>query len=270
MINAIAFSKDRACQLHLLISSLEKNAKNIFELKIIYTYSNEEFEKGYEKLIEMYPEIKWFKQSDNFKQDVLTNLETEHKYSCFFTDDDILYRPIKEEEMTSKLEENNDAFCFSGRLGLNTTKCYTMNCDNVLKPEYEDDKFIKWDWKVHFMDSGYPLSLDFHVFRTNEITKLTKKVSFTNPNTFEEGLQMFDGFPKTKMWAYKHSSLVGVPVNIVNDTHPNLNGQNHSISTESLNDKFLNGEIIDYDNLDFENITGCHQEIKYKFKECNK
>jgi hypothetical protein len=52
-INSIIFSKDRASQLHLLINSLYKNAPGIFNLNVLYTFSNEDFEKGYEKLKEI-------------------------------------------------------------------------------------------------------------------------------------------------------------------------------------------------------------------------
>lgn len=261
MINSIVFSKDRAAQLNLLLNSIEKNAKNIFELRIIYTSSNEEFKKGYEKLIEMYPEAKWFEQSDDFKRDVMTNLETDNKHTCFFTDDDIIYRTITEDDLISKLEENDNTFCFSTRLGLNTTRCYTMNSDNVIKPEYQDDKFISWDWKVHYLDFGYPLSVDGHVFRTNEIMKLTKKVKFENPNTYEASLQMFDGFPKSKMWAYKESALVNSPSNVVQEVYPNRKGEEHGISAKELNDAFLSGSEIILEEMDFTNIIGCHQEL---------
>jgi hypothetical protein len=263
MINGIVFSKDRACQLKLLIDSIEKNAKNIFELKVIYTYTNPEYEKGYEKLINQYPEVKWVRESSNFKQDVLSSIEnTDSNYTCFFTDDDIIYRTLKEEDLTRHLEEDKDAFCFSTRLGLNTNKCYTMNCDNVIRPSFEDDTFISWDWKVHYMDFGYPLSVDGHIFRTKEIFKLTKKVNFSNPNTYEASLQMFDNFPRNKMWSYKHSALVNSPSNIVQNTFQNRKGETHGVSTKDLNDAFLSGGFIELDKIDFSNIVGCHQELE--------
>ena len=148
MINSIVFSKDRAAQLDLLLKSIGKNAKDIFQLKVIYASSEISFEKGYEKLIDKYPEVKWMKESSNFKEDVLSAIDnTESEYTCFFTDDDIVYRKINEEDLTSKLKEDKDAFCFSTRLGKNTVKCYTMNADNVIKPHHEDDKFICWNWR---------------------------------------------------------------------------------------------------------------------------
>ena len=268
MINGIIFSKDRAAQLDLLVKSIDKNAKDIFELKVIYTYSNEEFEKGYEKVIERYPQVKWVKQTDNFKEDVimcLTNTECEH--TTFFTDDDIIYRKVEENDLVKNIVEDKDCFCFSMRLGKNVNWCYTMHCDNVLKEDFEDDKFIRWNWHVHYMDFAYPLSVDGHIFRTNEITKLTKKVQFHNPNSFEASLQIFQNFPKKNMWAYKHSVLVNTPSNIVQSTFPNTHAKQHGVTAKELNDKFLAGSVILLDEIDFSEIKGCHQELELPMSE---
>jgi len=262
MINSIVFSKDRAAQLDLLIRSIKKNSDSVFDLKVLFTYSNEKFKEGYDKLQTIYPEIKWIKESNNFKQDVATELEnTEHRYSCFFTDDDILYREVTEEDMISKLEEDAKAFCFSTRLGMNTTKCYTMRCDNVIIPLFQDEKYIQWDWHLHYADFHYPLSVDGHIFRTDEILKLTKKVSFTNPNTYEANLQIFDNFPRNHMWAFSNSVLVNSPSNIVQNTFQNRQGESFGVSVQSLNDDFLSGRLIDLESIDFSNIEGCHQEL---------
>jgi len=112
------------------------------------------------------------------------------------------------------------------------------------------------------MDFGYPLSVDGHIFRTKEILKLTKKVSFSNPNTYEASLQIFDNFPRNKMWSYKHSVLVNSPSNIVQSTFQNRKGETYGISTKDLNDAFLSGRFIELDKIDFSNIVGCHQELE--------
>ena len=52
------------------LRKIEKNAKNVFSIKVIYTTSNPEFEKGYEKLIEKYPEAKWIRET-NFREQTL-------------------------------------------------------------------------------------------------------------------------------------------------------------------------------------------------------
>ncbi len=266
MINGIVFSKDRAAQLKLFLDSVEKNANGVFSLSVIYTYSNNEFEQGYEKLIEQFPEIKWIREVE-FRNQTLNAIENSlFDYTCFFTDDDIIYKKVEESEMVSKLEEDNDTFCFSMRLGLNTNKCYTMRCDNVIMPDYEDEKFIKWNWTVHYMDFGYPLSVDGHIFRTKEIYKLSKKVMFQNPNTFEAALQMFSNYPRKTMWSYKESRLVNSPSNVVQNVFPNREGEFHGISPKELNDEFLSGKQISLNDIDFSNIVGCHQELDLQIK----
>ncbi len=46
-------SKDRVCQLDLLLRSMQENLPNInFNITILYTYSNEDYKNGYFKLME--------------------------------------------------------------------------------------------------------------------------------------------------------------------------------------------------------------------------
>jgi hypothetical protein len=268
MINAIAFSKDRACQLELLLYTIKKNAPGVFNVNVIYTFSNEEFKKGYDVVKEKYPEFNFVQQTDNFKDDTLKLLNSSYEFTTFFTDDDIIYKPIKSsEEIENLIKSDEDVFCFSLRLGENVTYCYTMNCENILKnQEVIEEKFIKWNWAVHYVDFGYPLSVDGHIFRTKEILKLVRNTPFHSPNTLEGNLQTFDNFPREKMVAYKTNVLVNTPNNIVNNTHPNLNGQKFAMSAKALNDKLLSGETLEFEAMDFSNIVGCHQELEFKFK----
>ena len=115
------------------------------------------------------------------------------------------------------------------------------------------------------MDFGYPLSVDGHVFRTKDIMKLSKALNFANPNTYEAALQVYDTFPRNMMESYKHSKLVGIPVNVVQNVYPNKKGEKFGISAKELNDKFLADQFVDINKMDFSDIIGCHQEIEYKF-----
>lgn len=270
MINAICYSKDRASQLRLLLDSIHKNAPNVFNVNVLYQATNRNFLDAYNKLINenILPNINWV-QEQEFKVQNISLLESDLSYTCFFTDDDIIYQPINEQEIANCLENDDDVFCFSLRLGKNITVCYTQNSGNVLIPLEESDTIVKWDWTVHYMDFGYPLSVDGHVFRTDDIKSLSNKVPYVNPNTFEAALQIFDNYPKTKMAAFVHSKLVNTPVNIVQNVFQNRKGEKYGISTEELNKKYLNDEVIDYDAIDFSNIIGCHQELKLPFKKIN-
>ena len=266
-IKSIIFSKDRASQLHLLLSSIDKNAKGIFDLNILYTYSNEEFKQGYDKLIELCKLNDWqvnFIKEVSFKEDLMKLFNMSFPYTCFFTDDDVLFENVDQETIERSLN-NEEVFCFSMRLGKNTRYCYSMSQENKIVVSQENENTIVWDWQKSWYDFGYPLSVDGHVFRTKEVFKLSKAIAFNSPNTYEGGLQIYETFPRPMMESYKESKLVGVPINIVNNTHPNLNGQKFGISAKELNDKFLNNHFVDFINMDFSNVIGAHQEIEYKF-----
>lgn len=263
MINAIIFSKDRACQLSLLLESIQRHAHDKFNLSVVYKSSSKEFEEGYDIAKTLYP-INWIKETNDFKQDVLNLMSSNFEFTCFLVDDDVFYGDVIGDP-TSQMTD--DVFCFSLRLGENVNFCYTMNSPNKLMVHESEGEFIKWDWTKHYLDFGYPLSLDGHIFRTSDIKKLVNKTKFSNPNLLEGNLQMFDNFPKEFMVAYKQNKLVGIPNNRVNDTHPNLNGQQFGISAKELNDRFIGGEKIDLLRLDCKNVSGCHQEINYVFKK---
>lgn len=270
MINAIIFSKDRAQQTRLLLESIQRNCPTLLNLNVIYTFSNEEFEKGYEKLKneDCAKGVNFVLQSDNFKQDTLTLLDSEYEYSCFLTDDDIVYDKIEEEDIIEAMQDQK-VLCFSMRMGVNTQFCYMMNGPNKLYGETYNDKgnVFKVDWKLSYLDFSYPFSVDFHVFRTKEILKLSNKVAFTNPNTYEAALQIFGDFPKNLMACYKQSKIVNTPINMVQNVFTNNRKANQfHYDVNDLNIKYLNGEIIDYDKLDFSNIIGCHQELSFNFK----
>ncbi len=266
-INSIIFSKDRASQLHLLLNSIYKNAPYLFNLNVLYTSSSQEFEKGYDILKDMCKTNLWnvnFVKESNFKEDLINLIKSDYKYTTFFTDDDVLFGEIDYATIENSLS-NEDVFCFSLRLGRNTTFCYTMSVPNQIVVSKEADNTVAWDWQKSWYDFGYPLSVDGHVFRTKEITKLSKSLNFKSPNTYEGSLQIYETFPRHLMESYKHSKLVGNPVNIVNDSHPNLNGQKYKFDIKDLNQKFTNGVLICLEDMDFSNIIGAHQEIEYKF-----
>ena len=69
------------------------------------------------------------------------------------------------------------------------------------------------------------------------------------------------------MVSYKHSKMVNLPINRVNDVFKNRFGTVVNISEKELNDKFLNGEIIDYEKMDYSNVNSCHVELPLIFKK---
>jgi hypothetical protein len=105
-ITTIIFSKNRACQLELLLRTLN------LQSKVIYTY-DEEFKSGYDKLILMYPNVEFILQT-NFKQQVIENLG---KYTLFLVDDDIMIESFDENcREFQEFKNDQNIICLSLRL----------------------------------------------------------------------------------------------------------------------------------------------------------
>jgi hypothetical protein len=268
-INAIVFSTDRAAQLNILLESILKNADDVFKLTVLFVATDDTFMESYKRVIsdERYSEISFIEATD-LKSQVIEALNSGEKYSCFFLDDDIIYKPISFSEIENTIDSDEDLVCFSLRLGKNTTFCYTLGTDNVMHDIETNENIMKWDWSLHYLDFGYPFSMDGHIYRTKDILKLTKKSDFSGGvDGFE--MSLFDyaeNFPRTKMASFIHSALVGVPIGRVqvslDDESAILRKQSKANSLrKQMNDKFLNNNFINLESIDFSGVNGCHQEL---------
>jgi hypothetical protein len=274
LLNGIIFSKDRPMQLHLLLESILLNFNvEDYTLNILYKASNDEYNRGYNMIRDLYPQFK-YKKEKSFKNDVLS-LFNDSKYTTFFTDDDIIYKSFKlNNDELHNIFMLTEANCFSLRLGLNTVNCYTMQRLNKLNNYNTHNFYFDIDliepvisWKVldGINDYAYPMSLDGHIFKTEYIKNLCEILEYNNPNLFEAFLSNFTK-PEMIISSYKHSKLVNIPINRVQETFKNLSGMKHSYSSEDLNEMYLDGLILNLEKMNFNEINGCHQEIQPFFK----
>jgi hypothetical protein len=274
MLNVIIFSKNRAMQLDLLLQSILLNFNvEDYTLNILYKSSNDEYNRGYNTIRDLYPQFK-YKKEESFKQDLLS-LFNDSKYTVFLTDDDIIYQSFKlnNDELHNIFMLTN-ANCFSLRLGLNTKHCYTQQKLNSLE-EFKTHNFyydtdliepvISWKVGDGTNDYSYPMSVDGHIFKTEYIKNLCEILEYGNPNFFEAMLSNF-GRNEMIISSYKNSKLVNSPINRVQETFKNLSGMKYSYSSEDLNEMYLDGLILNLEKMNFNEITGCHQEIQPIFK----
>ena len=147
MIKMIVTSKNRACQLDLCLKTLEVNAKGIFDITVIYDYSNEDFKEGYKKLISLNKSIDWVEQKgQDFKKLILNAFDKKFRYTIgpCCSDDEIIYQKIDEKEIEKQMTD--DVLGFYLGLGTNTVYSYMHRKDNAM-PRFENlGKFVKWDW----------------------------------------------------------------------------------------------------------------------------
>jgi hypothetical protein len=257
-VNTIVFSRDRAMQLDAFIRSVRRFAPGLMpNLSIVYAATAEDFRKGYEVLQREASDVYW-RSEDDFRSDVRALVGT-HDYVVFNTDDDLYYK------RTDRFYLDEETACFSFRLGLNTVYCYPLDQEErVSEPELHRTWFA-WRWVDQSVGTlGYPLALNGHVFRANELKEWLYEIEFSNPNELESALQQFLIETRPKIAAFRHSRLVNVPANLVNETHPNRNWGVYTL--DELNKRFLAGERIEIEAMDFAHVHAAHEEIPYVFR----
>jgi len=246
-ISVTVVSKNRAMQLEALLRSMRRFALDLWPPTVIYTSSTSDYSRGYEILQAEYI-CNWIRQGPDFKKDILSAVDQNKLFACWFVDDDIFYRSLP--DFKARLFESGSGYAYAPRLGKNCTYCY-----NVDKPQLEGT-----------LDFGSTLSLDGHIYWTKEILPRVKSISFTNPNELEHYLCISspDSAHEFKLLYEECNCLVGIPHNRVQDQFPNRTSG--GVSAKELNDRFLAGERIDLDAMNFSGVKGVHWPVKYEFK----
>jgi hypothetical protein len=265
----IIFSKNRACQLNLLLDSIKNNAPLLFD-KINVLYKAEDgYTLGYLKLKEKFKTIN-FHSEENFRRDLFKLIDDDIETTTFMVDDAVVFRKIMARKIDIIKPVVNDYVIFSLRLGENCTYSHPANINYSLGVHEINGEYLIFDYtKQQTGDFRYPLSTDGHIFNTKLIKDLLIEIDFNNPNTLEAYLQRFvmsNSIPKT-IKCFRESKLVSIPANLVNNTFKNRHGLEHYMSEKELEEKFISGETIDLSALDFNMVNGPHKEIKYIFKK---
>ena len=216
-IETLIFSKNRACQLELLLRSLNIPAV------VLYTCDSE-FERGYEKLIGMYPEVEFILQTD-FKIQVM-DFVRRGEYVLFLTDDDVMVEDFVE---------------FDG-FGDDV-----VSMSLALHPRFGN----KWEWKEHHGSKwlvrlwGYPMSIGSCIFKSKDILPIIENDDVPNPNHLERILNA--NIPdKPFMMCADAMKIVNNAANQVQtEFHCNVSG----VTAEELEELFLNGGRISLEDI---------------------
>ncbi len=281
-ISVVIWSHDRAMQLHSLISSLAKFTNPLFQLNVIWSFSNHEFGEGYELCFnhldeQDIPIVSEYKgdEFEKYSKLFLSDKNNQSEFVSLMCDDNILFRPcmINDDNINEIFEAWDDnILCFSPRLGLNTIlqNCYNGQYQPPLKNYIElNNDMIAWDYQKipPTLNYGYVYSTDGHIYRRNELWEIVKNLSFSNTSALEGGLYTYASKQtKSLLASHKHSVQVNLPINQILQQSAATYGHFHPYSKEELNKLFLQGKTIDLHNMNFDNIIACHQELELKFK----
>jgi hypothetical protein len=258
-IQCIVFSRDRAMQLDAFLESVSRWSPDLFSsVTVLYRATTDSFDHAYETLAADRAAIRWTREW-SFRDDLI-ELVGDDPLTVFHTDDDAYFRTPEPFELRT------DEVCFSLRLGLNTTYSYSLGVEQRLIGAAEKSTRLSWDWRSQCPgELGYPLAVNGHVFRTSEVVGWLRAEQYANPNELESRLQYRNPYVRPRMASLRHSCVVSIPANLVNETNVNRHG--NLATPEELNERFLRGERIDVVAMDFSVVRSAHQEIAFAFRD---
>lgn len=242
MINIIIFSKDRACQLELLLRSMKIFffEHKICKVSILYKYSDERFKAGYNSVKYLHPEYYYVQEiGGGFKAQVGSLMDEQYPLTMFLVDDIVFkdYFFIRSEEMKLFISQE-DIACLSLRMCPRINYCYTEKRPTPPPVVSEEGK---WRWPGLLGDWGYPNSVDGCIYKTHKIIHMIRTMSYHNPNTFEGTWAHFPPQDQPYMVCFKESKIVNNPINKVQTANANHCG---GVSARFINEQFLSGKVI--------------------------
>jgi len=262
-INIIIPSKNRACQLDLMLRTFYKYFKLDYDLTVIYTTSTVEHEEGYRILKDIYPTINFIKETF-LKENIIDCIENNlNPFVAFLSDDIIFIRPIEESIFTKRFEENTDIFCLVFRNGATRLKNFNTDEDLIEIPEI--NSWGEYNWKEatsHFWNTSQLLV--GHITRRLELLEIIKNCNFSTPNELEE---RFVNYPiKKNINICIEHCLIELCINTV-QAHPDISYYFHSIPAYFLNEYWVDGLYMDLDETQYCGDYSRIKEIDFKWRQ---
>ena len=257
MIDIVIFSKNRPMQLFALLDSMSKltDHEKAANITVVYKY-DEKYVPAIEQIKQEFSKFS-FKEQANFKNDVTNVLASTFNRFCTFLVDDIVFKePISFANVCQLLETNSSVLNFSMRMGTHLNFCYPINSPQPIPDGMIQNGMFVWQWRNAQGDWGYPLSLDGHVFRKNDITRWISRIEFSNPNQLEDRMQIakMENL-ETHCVCTTTSCIVNLPINRVQDEYKNRCGDE---DPEVLLGLWNEGKRINIDAILGLNNTSAH------------
>jgi len=265
-LECIIFSKDRALQLHALLSSYFEHVQDQVPIHILYRSSSAPHRKAYDEVFVLFNSgIQTVRRETDFREDLLGIMESMKSSKVMFLVDDILFiNPI---ELGGFARLPSQIFVPSLRLGNQISFSYVYQKPLPLPifiPDILDDNNkLCWIWEQGEMDWAFPLSLDGHIFSRQEIIIMIKNFGFSSPNSLERIMQQFEGIYKKRYGVCPlQSVIVNIPCNRVKADYDYHHGNIHQ---NFLLKKWEEGLQMNYEKLYHWNNQGVHEEIPIEF-----
>lgn len=221
MINFLVFSRNRPMQLHALLSSFVEYVSGNYTLTVLHRY-DEKYKSSLEEVKKEFKSIN-FVEENNFEKQTKDLLKGE--LFSFLVDDIIFKDKLDLNFISHVMSGNQQILCFSLRMGLHLKYCYMLNKKQIIPHGMTQGELFVWNWRDAELDWGYPLSVDGHIFRTEDVRNWLRHLTFKNPNQLEDSLQSIKFHYKINdnCICFHRSKIVNIPVNRVQDEYKNRN-----------------------------------------------
>jgi len=279
MLNCLIFSKDRACQLDLLLRSIYDNFTELKNIGILYKYSDNYFKIGYDKIISKYPNLNWINEN-NFVNDFRNYVNNiKEQYSLILVDDEVIIRNFPISGFLDFLKFDK-LHCISLRMHPTLNYSYPSKTHSDPPRYFEtyhsinsNQQAYSWNWKQYLIDSkieysdwSYPSCINTHIYTTILLKNILKRISFNNPNTLESGMHQLKWNFNEKILFFEKAKTLSIPNNLTQTVFKNVCGNKEDYSLKSLNEKFINNFVISTKNLYNLDVNSCHFEVDYLFE----
>jgi len=282
MISLAVFSKNRPMQLWAFLESL-KNASYISDVTVIYTYDDDAFSSGYEKVQEHYNHVFFIKEKpdrESWKNTILTLVGSFNEYFCWATDDSLFYKPsILSQDKLDWVFKEKKALSLNLRVGENIKWQNHWYAEKTPQIEVLDrfEDLMVWD--------AEPLGTqnDFGRVLQNDCSIMSRDL-YLERLLIEDhwyrgkGCRGLDNiaqsggiFSPRFATSFNESVYVNIPVNLVHlldDGRLYADNYSRFINQDIfyLQEKFDEGLRIDWEKIDFTGLDCARKEVVYDYK----
>jgi hypothetical protein len=247
--SGIVFSRDRALQLHALLSGWTENVVGGSGLAVLWTASGAAHEASYRELERIWTGRVRFVRESSFRDDLLRLVEGAGCTHLFFlTDDAVVLRPL---DLAGCLLPRPSREIFSLTHDRTLDWCFVAGRPQRIPSlsERSGGRF-EWTWAEgeEGADWSYPLSVDGKIFSRREVALLLEELPFRNPNTLESALQVYQPlFARRRGVCLDAAAVVNVPCNRVQDQF--LNPTTGAHAPDELLVRWNRGERIAHEEF---------------------
>ena len=244
----IIVSKDRPAQLRLLLDSLQINGGNLFDITVLYDYTDDLFLRGYTKtqnhfykkhMFSVNFPIKWkLRSSPNINEDIYKCTLQGRDLCCIFNDENILFDRVASYKLIKEMFKTYVLSSLSLRLGNNTVIQNPYEREGYFSPIPEEgtfvfDRFLLWNATQveNYTNFAMPFSTNGHIYHKGVMACPEYSVSL-------------------------HNSMIKLT---------ETETSNLDISIDTVNARYLKGNVIDYNAFDFTHVSKPYQDFTATF-----